>query len=171
MNARDGSGRTPLRLQMTERSASSSRLDGGWWSQSRDLDVELADLVAHFPVRFGRIVRAMVAPSDWEPSHQPSADEGRVRIDALAADAHHVIDLETADGTVLHLLVAPPGFNDADGAEALLAAATPGNTHSAADLLAEVTEHPAVDPTGHWSDLGGSWWTPGTLPPSYRTGP
>jgi hypothetical protein len=64
----------------------------------------------------------------------------------------------------------PPGFAEDHGAEALLAAATTGNAHSAADLLEEVTDLPHVDPTDHWTDGGGSWWGPSPVPPSYRTG-
>jgi uncharacterized protein DUF5994 len=33
-------------------------LQGGWWPQSRDLAVQLADHVGHLPPEWGRIVRA-----------------------------------------------------------------------------------------------------------------
>ena len=39
-------------------------LDGGWWPQSRDLAVELADLVDHFPQAHGRIQRAVYSPPE-----------------------------------------------------------------------------------------------------------
>jgi hypothetical protein len=71
---------------------------------------------------------------------------------------------------VLHVLVVPPGFTQDQGDEALLAAATSGNAHSASDLLDEVTEYPDIDPMDHWSDDGGSWrgFHPGS--PEVRTG-
>lgn len=37
-------GRGPLRLNMAE-DPGRNRLDGAWWPQTRDLEVELADLV------------------------------------------------------------------------------------------------------------------------------
>jgi hypothetical protein len=71
---------------------------------------------------------------------------------------------------VLHILVVPPEFTTGQGEEALLAAATSGNAHSAADLLAEVVDSPDVDPRDHWTDDGGSWWGRSRVPPSFRTG-
>ncbi len=65
-------------------------------------------------------------------------------------DDTHVIQLKTYERKVLHVLVVPPAFSSAQGDEALLAAASPGNAHSAAELLDTVTEHPDVDPADHW---------------------
>jgi hypothetical protein len=162
--------RVPLRLNMAEHPGR-DHLDGGWWPQSRDLAVELADLVEHFPARFGRIVRALFSPPDWDPAPRriPVAG-GYVKVGSFPRDDSHVIDLTTTDRTVLHVLVVPPGFTEDHGDEALLAAATSGNAHSAADLLEEVTDLPHVDPMDHWTDGGGSWWGPSPVPPSYRTG-
>jgi hypothetical protein len=122
--------RGALRLRMSEHPGTDS-LDGGWWPQSRDLAVELADLVDHFPTRYGRMVRAL---------------------------------------SMLHVLVVQPGFSDDQGAEALLAAATLGNAHTAQDLLDTVTEHADIDPRNHWSDDGGSWLRPRLTAPTPRTG-
>jgi hypothetical protein len=164
------SRRAPLRLRIAEH-LGSNHLDGGWWPQSRDLAVELADLVDHFPARFGRIVRALVSPPDWDstPRRIPVAG-GFVKVGSFPRDDTHVIHVKTVDRTVLRILVVPPYFTDDQGSEALLAAATSGNAHSATDLLDTVTEYPDVDPVDHWSDDGGSWWEPHPVAPSFRVG-
>ncbi|QWF20510.1 hypothetical protein KM427_16155 [Nocardioides sp. LMS-CY] len=163
-------GRGPLRLNMAEHPGK-NRLDGAWWPQSRDLAVELADLVDHIPPRFGRVARVLFSPPDWDPGPRrvPVAG-GYVKVGSFPRDDSHLIDLTMSDRTVLHVLVVPPGFTAGQGEEALLAAATSGNAHSANDLLAEVVDSPDVDPTGHWTDDGGSWWRRSPMPPSFRTG-
>ena len=162
-------GRGPLRLRLAEH-PERGHLDGGWWPRSRDLAVELADLVDHFPHRSGRIVRALVSPPDWDPA--PSripVRRGNVEVGSPSCDTH-LIHLTTVDGTVLRVLVVPPGFTSDQGDEALLASATAGNAHAAKDLLEEVTDHPDIDPTDHWTDDGGSWWGSDRVAPSFRTG-
>lgn len=164
------SRRPPLRLRIAKHEGS-GHLDGGWWPYSRDLAVELADLVARFPPRSGRIVRALVSPSDWDPAPQHLAvPRGSMEIGALHRDDSHAISLTTTLGTVLRLLVVPPDFTRDQGDEALLASATAGNTHSTTDLLEEVLDQPATDQRDHWTDNGGSWWGPGRVAPSFRTG-
>jgi hypothetical protein len=155
---------------MAER-ADRNHVDGGWWPQSRDLAVELADLVDHFPPRFGRIVRALVSPPDWDPAPRriPVAG-GYVKVGSFPRDDSHLVHLTTSDRIVLYVLVVPPRFTHAQGDGALQASATAGNAHSAAEILHEVAEHPDVDPIDQWSDDGGSWWEPGRVAPSLRAG-
>ncbi|WGY00171.1 MULTISPECIES: DUF5994 family protein [unclassified Nocardioides] len=161
--------RQPLRLRMA-RKGEGNRLDGGWWPQSRDLTVELADLVDHFPLASGRVVRALFSPPDWDPApRKVGVEGGYVKVGSFPGDDTHLIDLKTADRTVLHVLVIPPGFSEGQGAEALLAAATPGNSDAAGDLLSVVSEHQDVDPADHWEDDGGHWWGDGRVAPSFRT--
>lgn len=144
--------RVPLRLQLAEHPGR-NHLDGGWWPQSRDLAVELADLVDHFPPRLGRIVRAVHSPPDWDPAPPlVPVSGGFVKVGSVPRDDTHLIHLTTSDGTVLRMLVVPPGFTDDQGDEALLAAGTAGNAHTATSLLATVTEFPDVDPINHWTD-------------------
>ncbi|HEU5037652.1 MAG TPA: DUF5994 family protein [Nocardioides sp.] len=162
--------RGPLRLRLADHPGE-DRLDGGWWPRSRDLGVELADLVEHFPPQLGRIARALFSPPDWDPApRRIPVGRGYLKVGSFPRDDTHLIILTTTDRTVLHVLVVPPGFTEGQGAEALLAAATPGNSHAAIDVLDEVTEHPDVDPEDHWNDDGGSWWGPSSVAPSFRTG-
>ncbi len=163
-------GRGPLRLRMAEHPGT-GYLDGGWWPHSRDLAVELADLVDHFPPRSGRIVRAFVSPPDWDPAPRriPVAG-GYVKVGSFPGDDTHLILLTTSDRGMLRVLVAPPGFTRDQGEEALLASATAGNSHSATDVLEEVTDHPDTEPRDHWTDDGASWWGSDRVAPSFRTG-
>ncbi len=162
--------RGPLRLRLAG-PLGPHALDGGWWPRSQDLQVELVDLVDHFPEHFGRIVRALVSPADWEqaPRRVP-VEGGYVKVALLSGDNTHLIHLTTSDRTVLRVLVVPPGLTDDQGDEALLAAATPRNASSATALLDLVTEYPDIDPMDHWTDDGGSWWGPDPVAPSFRRG-
>jgi hypothetical protein len=162
--------RGPLRLSLAE-DPGRYRLDGAWWPQTRDLEVELADLVDNFPESAGRIVRARFSPPDWDPApHQVAVGGGYVKVGSFPRDDSHMIHLMMSDLTVVSVLVVPPGFTDDQGAEALMAAAAAGNAHSAADLLEEVTDSPDVDPRDLWTDRGDSWWGTSAVPPSFRTG-
>jgi hypothetical protein len=163
--------RVPLRLRMAERPGH-DHLDGAWWPQSRDLAIELADLVDHFPAVLGRIVRAVYSPPDWDlaPRRIPTA-HGYVKVGSFPRDDTHLVLLKTSDRNVLRVLVVPPEMSDDQGSEALLAAATRGNSEPAESLLATVTEYPDVDPFDHWTDDGGAWWDPRPTAPSFREGP
>jgi hypothetical protein len=125
----------PLRLRLAEPDPSSS-LDGGWWPRSRDLTVELPDLIANFPQENGRIVRALVSPPDWDdsPRRIPLRRGGIAKVGSFPRDDTHVVHLNTAGHKVVVLLVVPPGSDDAQGA-ALLEAAGTGNRTKAVKLL------------------------------------
>ena len=147
------------------------RLDGGWWPQSRDLAVELADLVDHFPPDLGRIVRAIYSLPDWDPAPRriPVAS-GHVEVGSLPRDDTHVVLLKTAHHAELRVLVVPPGMSSDQGDEALLAAATPGYEHSADCLLDTVSEQPDVNPDDYWSVDGMARVPPRPGVPSVHTG-
>lgn len=149
--------RGSLRLRMAQH-AGVNHLDGGWWPRSRDLAVELADLVDHLPPQFGRILRATVSPPDWdERPRRVLAQRGYVKVGGFPHDDTHEVLVQTSDRTMLHLLVVPPQFSEAHGTEALFAAATAGNAHGGTELLREVLDGADSDPRDHWSDDGGSW--------------
>nr|WP_256206520.1 DUF5994 family protein [Nocardioides luteus] len=145
-------------------------IDGGWWPQSRDLAVELADLVDHFPTASGRVVRALFSPPDWEvPARRIPVAGGYVKVGSFPRDDTHIIQLKTSDRKVLYVLVVPPDTPPERGEEAVLAAATPGYVYEAPPLET-LTESPESDATGHWSDDGGSWSAPNDWPSSSRAG-
>lgn len=125
--------RLPLRLQMSGHPGQDA-LDGGWWPQSRDLAVELPDLIASFPDGHGRVVRAVYSPPDWD-GHQRRVPlpRGYVKVGSFPRDDTHVIDLLMTGQNRIRLLVVPAAM--ADGDAAVAAAATEGNTRSPAELL------------------------------------
>jgi hypothetical protein len=135
---------------------------GTWWPQSRDLAVELADLVDHFPLELGRISRALFSPPDWNPAPRKiRAAHGYVKVGSFPRDDTHLMRLTMSDRTVLRLLVVPPGLTPAQGAAAMQAA--DGRGHDAGDaapLLDAESEIPNVDPGDSWNDDGGSWQGP-----------
>jgi Family of unknown function (DUF5994) len=165
-----GPPRQLLRLRMSEQPGSQP-LDGGWWPQSRELTVELRDLVDHFPAELGRIVRVLFSAPDWDdaPKRVPTA-RGYVQAGFDAHDDTHVVVLTTSDRQELCVLVVPPSMSRAKGDEALLASVTPGYASSPGALLTTVREHPDVDEGDRWNDEGESWWGSATAP-SYRPAP
>ncbi|GAA4754421.1 hypothetical protein GCM10023350_44800 [Nocardioides endophyticus] len=145
------STRAPLRLRMSDRPGLDT-LDGGWWPQSRDLAVELADLADHFPPSLGRVQHAVISPPDWDSApRRIRVQDGYVDLDAVPDDDTHIVLLRTSQRLTLRVLVVPPVFSAGQGAEALLAAATTGYAHSAGSLLETVTNEFDVDPDDHWS--------------------
>lgn len=132
--------RVPLRLRMAE-PGSHNHLDGGWWPQGRDLAVELADLVDHFPERFGRVVRAVYSPPDWdEGSHGISVGTGFMKVGSFPRDDTHMMVLKTSDRRTHRLLVVPPHYSETQAEEALEAASSADNTTPGVVLL---------EPDGH----------------------
>lgn len=139
-------------------------LDGGWWPRSRDLARELAELAPVLPVD-SRLVGVQVHAAAWDagPSTVP-LPTGDVSVDRSSSAEPHLVRLTTSGGGTLEVLVVPPSFTEAQGAEALLAAASRGNAAAAADLLREVLDQPDVDPLDEWSHDSRSWWEPARGP-------
>ncbi len=141
-----------LRLRLTEQQGH-DHLDGGWWPHSRDLGVELRELVDGFPPERGRVVRALYSPPDWEsgtPRNLPVA-AGRIKVGSFPHDDTHRVQLTMSDRSVWHLVVVPVHFEAGQGEEALLAATTRGNHHSASDLLHTVEGEAAGVADDHWA--------------------
>lgn len=161
--------RRPLRLRMADHPGR-NHLDGGWWPQSRDLAVEVADLVDHFPAEFGRITRVVYSPPDWTPApRRIPVRRGYVKAGSFPDDDTHLIQLRMSDRSLLRVLVVPPTYSDAQGSEALLAAATWDNAHTASVLLEAVLDSPEFNPNDQWNDDGGNWWGEHpTTGPSFR---
>lgn len=156
--------RAPLRLRLAT-GPEARQLDGSWWPHSRDLEVELADLVDRFPAERGRVVRALVSPPDWDdhPRRIPVA-RGYLKVGSFPRDDTHVVDLSLADRTVARLLVVPPDTSEEVAEGAMSASARPGNTTTGTAVLSN-----AQSPHDQWNEHGESWWEPHPVAPSFRT--
>jgi len=156
-------------------------LDGGWWPHSRDLAVELAELVSGLPRDAGRAVRAVYSPPDWDtPPRRVPLAKGYLKVGCFPRDDSHVLDLRMLDGTTLRLLVVPSTTDPQQARSALEAAAEPEGTGTPKTILTAIASRPQrppgdwaddqapSDPDEHWTDNGGAWWDPHPVSPSYR---
>jgi hypothetical protein len=107
-------------------------LHGRWWPQSRDLAVELADLVDHFPAVRGGVMRAIYSPPDWDaPLRRVRVQRGFVKAGSFPRDDTHVMLLTMFDRSMLKILVVPPGVS-VDAGKAALRAGSPEDYASTA---------------------------------------
>lgn len=162
-------GRPPLRLRISPVPGRGA-LDGAWWPRSRDLPVELADLVDLCPADLGRIDHVVVCGPDWETvPRRVMVARGQVKVGTYPGDDSARILLGLSSRQVLQLMVVPPGTPPATGWQLMRACADPENRKGARQLLAELTEEYGVATSAdHWFDDGGSWWDPNPVPPSVR---
>jgi uncharacterized protein DUF5994 len=132
--------RVPLRLRLSDPDRPHP-LDGGWWPQSRNLGVEMADLVNGFPADRARIVRALYSPPDWEDApKRVTTARGYIETAAFPREFSPVMILTTSDRQKLCLLVIPSDFSESQGETALEGAVTPYFASSPAAILAKVAE-------------------------------
>jgi Family of unknown function (DUF5994) len=124
-----------LRLRLKPKAATTGFVDGGWWPRSRDLVVELPDLVAVLAVRLGRIERVSYHLGDWDPpSARLSVEGSRVRLEGYRAQRADTVDVLAARQRVT-LLVVPPETSAEAAHDALMTAGHRGNTDDVEALL------------------------------------
>ena len=125
--------RQDLRLLLTPGPAAGP-LDGGWWPRSRDIDVELRDLVDQLPADVGRVSRALYSPPDWDASPRSvRVEHGWVKTGSFPRDDTHLMVLRLSRQSSIQLLVVPP--DHPEGQAALERAADPSNGKTASQLL------------------------------------
>lgn len=152
--------RVDLRIRL-DNSFSSGPVDGAWWPQSRDLQVEAADLIDHFPHRVGRISRLLFSRPDWDsvagaPSvHKIRAARGMVKVGSFPSDNTHLVVLSMATGDRLRLLVVPHDTAPERAERIMAQAADDRNTDSPVRLLG--LDGPDQSQIGQqvWDDDGG----------------
>jgi hypothetical protein len=110
--------------------SASGHADGAWWPQSRELRVEAADLVDHFPLEMGRINRLLFSRPDWDDGvvddrglRRIQAARGPVKVGSFPRYDTHQMVLTMASGRRLRLVVVPSNA-DASYARRLLKASS-----------------------------------------------
>ena len=115
-------------------------VDGAWWPHSRNLEVELADLIDHFPVDAGRVGRVLFSRPDWlNCPRRVAIERGFIKTGSFPNDDTHLVVLKLSSGVHLKVLVIPPDTAPDSARAILLRAATPGEELSAGSLLAAET--------------------------------
>jgi hypothetical protein len=159
--------RQPLRLELS-RSPGGSPIDGAWWPQTDDIDIELADLVDHFPDRLGTVYRVLYSKSDWTGRPRTVATaRRRVRTGFFPRDDTHLMLLSMSTRRSIRLLVIPP--EHPEGERVISRATDPLNRLTGAQILSRFM---STAPAGNeivdqWNDTGGNWWQ-GSRAPSFR---
>jgi hypothetical protein len=163
------SPRQPLRLALSP-TPGRSPVDGAWWPQTRELDVELADLVEHWPDHMGSVYRALYSRSDWTSRPRTVATaRRRIRTGTFPRDDTHLVVLSLSSRRTVGLLVVPPGHPE--GESVMQWATHPLNRLTGAQILARGAEPEDDDDlTDQWNDTGGNWWQ-GSRAPSFRSDP
>jgi hypothetical protein len=147
--------RLPLRLELSEPSARAA-VDGSWWPQSRDLTVELPDLVDHFPKERGRVDRVVFSRPDWDTApHRVRVARGVLHVGSYPHDDTHQVWLSMSSRKLIRLSVHASHEATPD----VTTPPQPPRSSATADEL---------DHEDHWSDDGGSWPAPHPVAPSHR---
>ncbi len=100
--------REPLRLRL-DAVLGDGAVDGAWWPQSTDLQLELADLVDHFPVELGRVQRVVFSRPDWDTApHRVRVGRGPIKVGSFPHDDTHQVWLKMSTHALIRLTVKAP---------------------------------------------------------------
>ena len=117
--------RVALRLQLRE-SSSADHVDGGWWPQSRDLQVEATDLIDNFPLTTGHIDRLLFSRPDWDNNvvgargvRRIRARLGTVKVGSFPSDDTKLMILSLSTGQRVRLRVIPSDTAPSEAARQL----------------------------------------------------
>lgn len=149
-SAQTPASRVPLRMRLLD-SPSTGHISGVWWPQSRDLQVEAADLVDHFPDEVGHIDRLLFSRPDWDNPvvngrgvRRIQARRGPVKVGSFPSDDTHLMILLLATGRRVSLKVIASATDPAE-ADRQLRATSDGDSSGATDGAAP-TASKAEDP-------------------------
>jgi hypothetical protein len=154
----DAVERLPLRLQLHP-TMGVGATDGTWWPRSRDLDLELSDLVDTFPIALGEVHRAVYSRPDWDTApRRVRVARGLIKVGSYPREDNHQVWLWMSTRTMIRLAVVAPEGSPTGPA----GAATPDRP-----LVPDGVDEAETDARSHWDDDGGSWRAP---PASSRPG-
>jgi len=120
-----------------------SPFDGGWFPRSRELAVELPELIAELDRRGVRVERFTYPLDAWSPVPRKVTVQGRVvRTGGFRSMDPGVVCLTWGDGRRADLLVVPPETDVLTGARALRLATRRGLPRSPQMVLAAARSTP-----------------------------
>ena len=157
--------RVPLRLQLDQPTGGGA-LDGSWWPQSRDLSLELADLVDNFPSALGEVHRVVISRLTWDTApHRVRVARGLVKVGSYPREDNHQLWLWMSTRSMFRLSVTAPEGSSRSRTPTRLA--TSGRPLAATDIDVDEAEAEA-EAQSYWNDDGGSRWDPHPVAPSER---
>lgn len=141
--ARSGSGwqqpppvQTP-RLRLKPKASPTGYVDGAWWPHSDDLVAEVPDLVAVLSVRLGPIDRVIYSLDEWQPAPRRATLDGRmVRLAGYHHQPRGTVEVQGVNRRRVILAVIPPASDAGAAHDTMMAAASPDDVSTVADLLA-----------------------------------
>ncbi|TCO54253.1 DUF5994 family protein [Actinocrispum wychmicini] len=149
--------RHTLRLRLKPKAPATGHVDGAWWPRSRDLSVELPELLVVLAVRLGHVVRVTYNLDAWHPTARHLiAQGGVVRLEGFRSQPADIVTVIGTDRQRLTLLVVPPNTSPANAHHTMMTASSRGNRDSLEGLLAAAPTGSAAD-TQRWEADGG--WT------------
>jgi hypothetical protein len=152
--------RLPLRLHL-EPKIGTGALDGSWGPQSRDLPLELADLVDNFPAALGQVQRVVFSRPDWDTApRRVRVARGLIKVGSYPHDDTHQVWLSMSPHTMIRLSVTTP-----EGSSPPRPVPLANRTRPTA---ADDTLRDDRDANSHWNDDGGSWSSSPPIPSPER---
>jgi hypothetical protein len=150
--------RRPLRLQLNGAMGDGTQ-DGTWWPQTRDLTIELPDLVDNFPEDYGLVDRIVFARPDWDSApRQVRVQRGLLQVGPYSSGTVNQLLLSMSMRRDITLVVTPPEAPPSAGTDA-----RPTLSRLALDI-----ENDNPDVLLLWTDTGDTWWEPEAGAPSHR---
>lgn len=124
-------------------------LDGAWWPRSRDLRQELSSLADHWPHEHGRIARALYSTADWDIAPRRIVSRGSIIPASSFPDenTHKIILTLAGNRRRIEILVIPPDADPPHAEQAFALATDTSNRHTATQILTDLTEPAATEPT------------------------
>ncbi|MPQ98418.1 hypothetical protein GB931_10915 [Modestobacter sp. I12A-02628] len=117
-----------VRVSVRADAGTGAALDGAWWPRTRDLAVEVPELIAALDRRGIEVERFTYAMDAWTPAPRKVVVRGRtVRTGGFSAMDPQVVCLTVNGGSRrLDLVVVPPEADALTGARALRISTRPG---------------------------------------------
>ena len=151
--------RLPLRLQLNDIMADGTQ-GGTWWPQTRDLSLELPDLVDNLPEHYGWIDHVVYARPDWDTApRQVRVHRGLLEVDPYEHETAERVLLSMSTRRKIALVVAPP-----EGPPSGETGAPP-----TLSMPTSISEDEDPDAVLLWTDAGDTWWEYQSGAPSLRS--
>lgn len=125
------------RLRLKPKAGATGRVDGAWWPHSDLLEAEVPDLLAVLSVRLGPVSYVLYKLTEWVKSPTKIVVGDRsIRLAGYNRQPAHTVEVVGLGDKRLALLVVPADTAPDEAHEIMMAAASPEDESTVAELLA-----------------------------------